>query len=87
MLVNLNEWISSSTDLVFRMGLFGFLFGVILMLVDKDFEKRFENNGFIRKAFALRMPFPIKVETEPFATILSIVGAMVAFLALGLAGS
>ena len=87
MLVNLNEWISSNTDFVFRMGLFGFLFGVILMLVDKDFEKRFENNGFIRKAFALRMPFPIKVKTEPFGTILSIAGAMVAFLALGLAGS
>ncbi|MCF6302605.1 MAG: hypothetical protein L3J13_05320, partial [Devosiaceae bacterium] len=75
MLVSLNEWISQNTDLVFRIGLLGFLFGVILMLVDKDFEKRFENSGFIRKAFALRMPFSIKVKTEPFGTILSIAGS------------
>ena len=82
MIDNLTQWISQNTELVFRFGLFGFLSGVVLMLIDKDFEKRFENNSFIRKAFALRMPFPVQVKTEPFGTIVSIIGALVIFSAL-----
>ena len=81
------QWIGANTELVFRIGLFGFLFGVTLMLMDKDFEKRFENNGFIRKAFALKIASRFNIKTEPYGTILSVIGAIIAFLALSLAGS
>ncbi len=80
------DWISANTEFVFRLGLLGFLFGVILMLVDRDFEKRFQN-GFIRKAFAMRRREELNIRTEPFGTIFSVLGAGIALLALGLAGS
>ena len=81
------QWIGNNTELVFRIGLLGFMIGIILMLMDKDFEKRFENNSFIRKAFALKISGRFQVTTEPYGTILSILGAIIAFLALGLAGN
>lgn len=83
----MGQWIGQNSDMLFRIGLYGFLFGVILMLIDKDFEKRFENNSFIRKAFALRMPFPIKIKTEPFGTLLSIVGIVIIFTVMTFAGA
>lgn len=81
------QWIGTNTELVFRVGLFSFLFGVILMLMDKDFEKRFENNSFIRKAFALKISNRFNIKTEPYGTILSVIGAIIAFMALGLTGA
>lgn len=83
----MTQWIGANTEFVFRIGLFCFLFGIILMLMDKDFEKRFENNSFIRKAFALKISTRFRIKTEPYGTILSVIGVIIAFLALGLAGS
>ncbi len=85
--MDIGQWIGQNSEMLFRTGLFVFLSGVVLMLIDKDFEKRFENNGFIRKAFALRMPFPIKIRTEPFGTILSIVGIVIIFTVMTFAGA
>ena len=85
--MGLAQWIGSNSELLFRIGLFCFLFGVIIMLLDKDFEKRFENNSFVRKAFALKLPTRIRMKTEPFGTIISIAGIVITFAALGMNGN
>ncbi len=45
------QFFSSNTEFLFRLGLVMFIFGVILMVIDRDFNDKLEKNSFVAKLF------------------------------------
>lgn len=79
------QFFASNTEILFRTGLVMFILGVLLMLIDRDFNRKLEKNSFVAKVFTMRLPIKIDIKTDPYGSVIAFFGITIAFLALGLA--
>ncbi len=79
------QFFSNNTEFLFRVGLVMFIFGVLLMLIDQDFNNKLEKNSFVAKLFTMRLPVKISIKTDPYGSVFAFFGITIAIMALAFA--
>ena len=79
------QFFASNTEFLFRLGLVMFIFGVILMLIDRDFNDKLEKNSFVAKLFTMRLPSRLSIKTDPYGSVVAFFGITIAVMALAFA--
>jgi len=74
--------ITENTEFFFRAGLVMFIFGVLLIIVDKDFNKKIASNSFVAKVFTMRVSTKFSISTDPYGSVIAFFGITIAILAL-----